>query len=146
MVCTSGRRHLSGHPWVPPRRGQRPSSRDFALAQARNKGGGESSFADALASVMINVKWPRDVSAFEPKPVRKYSIESTHREALIPADRTGYLGDIARCVRGYHERAAAQVVLVKDAESLEVAAVFQGAKGRHEISEKLASYPARLFP
>ncbi len=74
---------------------------------------------------------------YEAKPVRKYATESSNREALIPADRIHYLGDIARTVRGYHADAAAQVATAKNAESLDVAADHLAAKGKHDQAKAL---------
>jgi methylmalonyl-CoA mutase len=76
---------------------------------------------------------------YEAKPVRKYAVESSNREALIPATRINYLAEIARSVRDYHERAAAAVEAVRTAEALDVAARRLGAIGKSAAATALAA-------
>ncbi len=71
------------------------------------------------------------------KPTRKYALESSNREALIPADRVPYLAEIANAVRGYHQRSEEQVAAAFTAESLAVAAKYKEAKGAHDQAQAL---------
>jgi methylmalonyl-CoA mutase len=74
---------------------------------------------------------------YEAQPVRRYAVESTNREALIPSDRTAYLSEIARTVRAYHARSEELVQNVKRAESLQDAAAHMESKRKNELAQAL---------
>ncbi len=76
---------------------------------------------------------------YEAKPVRKYALESSHREALIPADRTAYLGEIASAVRRYHAQSEEQVQAAKTAEALTLTAAYKIRKGEHAEAQALSA-------
>jgi isobutyryl-CoA mutase len=59
---------------------------------------------------------------FVPASARKFSAESTNREALIPGNRINYLSEISGVVRSYHKNAQSQIELVKRAEAYEMVA------------------------
>ncbi len=61
------------------------------------------------------------IPSFTPSPNRRYAIESTHRDALIPGERQTYLADIARAVKTYHAQTDEIVRQVREAESIDIA-------------------------
>lgn len=69
---------------------------------------------------------------------RKYSVESTNREALIPGHRINYLSEISGVVRHYHKNVQSQVQTVKQAEAYEtVAETLTGSRNLlPELKEK----------
>ncbi len=68
---------------------------------------------------------------------RPESVISSHREALIPANKSHYLSQIAATVRSYHKKSAELISHVKKAESLEVAAhVLESTQGSSESEVK----------
>lgn len=56
---------------------------------------------------------------YEPAKNRKYAMESSNRESLIPGERINYLSDVSRAVREYHQHTKEQVDLVIAADALE---------------------------
>ena len=64
--------------------------------------------------------------SYEVDESRAFANESSNRESLIPADRTGYLTEIARAVRDYHTRTDRMMEAIKEAESLETTKVATG--------------------
>ena len=74
-----------------------------------------------------------------PNPLRKYSLESTSRESLIPGDRTNYLADISRSVRGYHQRSNEWVEITRKAESLDRSAKHLADSGKKQIAAELTA-------
>jgi len=68
---------------------------------------------------------------------RTYAIESSHRESLIPGDRTSYLGEISRAVRRYHEDTDKIVAAVRAAEAIEHAVRELPAKTDKSVRELL---------
>jgi methylmalonyl-CoA mutase len=92
--------------------------------------------ADKISAKLASAKDSRQYVA---KNVRKYAIESSNREALIPADRVSYLADIARAVRHYHSQSAHLVAAAKTAEALEIAAEHQRSRGKQDEAASLAT-------
>ena len=70
------------------------------------------SIAELLSKMVTGRSYKVDQS-------RAFANESSNRESLIPADRTGYLTEIARAVRDYHDRTDSIVGSIHEAESLE---------------------------
>ena len=106
----------------------------FGTIASRFADDGTSGLYRALAAKLSEKVTDR---RYEAKAVRKYAIESTHREALIPADRVPYLADIANAVRNYHRDSERQVQAARLAESLEVTASYKEGKGAHEEAKTL---------
>ena len=82
---------------------------------------------------------------FTPAPTRKYSIESTHRGALIPGERINYLSDISRAVRGYHNSRAKFVEITRKAEGLERSAAHMRETGHADIAKALDGEAAKVW-
>ena len=76
-------------------------------------------------------------SRFLPSPTRKYSMESTHRGALIPGERINYLSDISRSVRSYHDTRKKIVDMIRKAEGLERSARHMLDCGKADIAKAL---------
>jgi len=77
-------------------------------------------------------------------PGRTYAMESSHRDSLIPGDRTNYLADIARAVRTYHKKCDDLADLVKCAESMDTSASAL-AKSSPSTSATLLKEAASLW-
>ena len=75
---------------------------------------------------------------------RKYSVESSNRNSLIPGDRTNYLADIARAVRGYHKKAEEIAEIVSSAEAMETSAVAV-KKSSPEVAATLTKEAGKLW-
>src|SRR5690606_8216308 len=82
---------------------------------------------------------------YQVKDVRTYSVESSNREALIPADRVGYLTEIARAVRNYHQKGEDLVAVVKKAEALDETATYFEKQGDQKQAELLRRESASLW-
>lgn len=74
---------------------------------------------------------------FPVNPLRKYVLESTQRESLIPANRISYLGEIATAVRQYHQWVGKEVAFAQDAEALEKAGKYLEKTGEGDEGAKL---------
>lgn len=76
---------------------------------------------------------------YQAKDVRRYAVESSKRDSLIPADRTNYLGEIARTVRDYHKKNEALVDMIGKAESLDRAAAYLREKDANDEGKNNSS-------
>ena len=84
-------------------------------------------------------------SRFTPSPTRKYSMESTHRGALIPGERINYLSDISRSVRSYHETRHKIVEMIRKMEGLDRAAKHMHDCGKKDIAKSLEQESSTLW-
>ena len=107
----------------------------FGTIASRFSDDGTSGLYRALAN-KINEKVGEN--RYEVSKSRAYAIESTHRESLIPGDRTAYLGEISRAVRNYHDKVQDTVARVQAAESLSRAAHEIMRSGDSTTAKKLA--------
>ncbi len=80
-----------------------------------------------------------------PNPNRKYSLESTSRESLIPGDRTNYLADISRTVRNYHQARRQFVDIARKAEGLDRSALHFEELGKKQLATELKSEAANCW-
>ena len=74
---------------------------------------------------------------FTPLATRKYSLESTHRGALIPGERINYLSDISRAVRGYHGTRKTWLEMIRKAEALDRSAAHMNDCGHKDVAVAL---------
>jgi len=82
---------------------------------------------------------------FTPSPTRKYSMESTHRGALIPGERINYLSDISRSVRNYHQTREKIVEMIRKMEGLDRAAKHMHDCGKKDIAKSLEQESSTLW-
>ena len=78
-----------------------------------------------------------ETTRFTANPTRKYSIESSHRESLIPGYRTNYLSDISRAVRSYHHKRHEYATITRKAESLDRTAQHMREIKKSEIATQI---------
>ena len=82
---------------------------------------------------------------FTASPTRAYSLESTHRGALIPGERINYLSDISRAVRGYHGARKTLVEIIRKAEALDRSALHMKDCGQDETARALESESTKTW-
>lgn len=75
-------------------------------------------------------------SKFCPASFRKFALESSNRQALIPGDRINYLTKIAESVRHYHAWSRQQVANVKLAESYDQVLADLGEQNLEGLSQR----------
>ncbi len=114
----------------------------FGTIASRYNDDGTNGLYKALCK-KLNVKCGEE--RYTPNATRKYSIESSCRDSLIPGDRINYLTDISRAVRGYHDRRRAAVEICRKAESLERSAQHCREQGKAELAKELVSEAERAW-
>lgn len=99
----------------------------FGTIASRFADDGTSGLYRALVELLNKRTQGRNYAA---KDVRQYALESSNRDALIPADRIHYLSEISGAVRAYHAQADRQIEQIKIAEGLTYAAQYLKEKDK----------------
>ncbi|HSC22442.1 MAG TPA: fused isobutyryl-CoA mutase/GTPase IcmF [Casimicrobiaceae bacterium] len=71
---------------------------------------------------------------------------STQRQAIVPAQRTRYLAEIAETVRGYHERAQRQSCVARERQQLRAAKSMLAERAPEALDALIAERDAALTP
>ncbi len=74
--------------------------------------------------------------------------QSSHRRAVVPAERSRYLAEIAETLRGYHQHVAVQATIAREHQSLATAkAIFAGCgKEAKDFDELIGWKESQLTP
>ena len=110
-----------------------------------------SRFADdgvnALYHGLIDVlqdRFDREMPSTIPRPESRFSEAS---RSLIAKGRERYLGDVARAVRGYHERTEQQMKVARSVQHLsEAKALVQGTPAEQVLEDRLQATQATMDP
>ena len=111
-----------------------------------------SRFNDDGVTALYQAILPRLAEkGLKPQPGKLPKVEvsaSTSSRAIVPADRTRYLAEIAETVRGYHKDVAAQARVARERQSLKTAKALLEAAGQPVtgLDELISSKDGELLP
>jgi methylmalonyl-CoA mutase len=104
-----------------------------------NDSGVNAAYLGLLEKLAVQTSSPWDSRLSAPA-----SKGSEMAEAVIPPNRVSYLGDIAACVRNYHENVSAQAQVARKAQALRIAAGELEGDAVTVLESKAAAYEASL--